>query len=101
MPFTAEQSEKILQALQQKRKRPPWCPSCGEYKWAIVDGLVYFPLAEPPLSPSIAATRSTGRALPSIATVCQQCGYTNFYNVFWLGVADILGMNPGVAYVGS
>lgn len=98
--FTPDQLGKILQALQQKMKRGPWCQSCGEIKWAVVDGLVYFPLSVVPSNPSLAATQGTGQALPSIATVCSTCGHTTFYNVFWLGVAEILGMSPGVVPVG-
>ena len=34
-------------------------------------------------------------AVPCIITTCMNCGFTEFYNVHVLGIADALGIPPG------
>jgi hypothetical protein len=39
-------------------------------------------------------------ALPCIATVCMNCGFTEFYNVHVLGLAEVLGIPKAGSPIG-
>ena len=49
-------------------------------------------MAMPPSAPLSAPFTPTSTALPSVVVICGNCGYTEFYNVHTLGIADVLGI---------
>lgn len=91
MAFTAEQRQRIAQALNTKGLKP--CPSCGKVgTFSIGDSLVRIVLQDDPKTISLG-----GRSYPCVPVLCSYCGYMLFYNVYTLGIAPLLGLEPGSA----
>ncbi len=87
--FTADQQQKIAEALNAKNINP--CPSCGKEKtWSVGPALVLLVLQpNPPLGVSI-----TGQSLPCIPLICTNCGNTMLHNAMTLGLGEVLGLRP-------
>lgn len=88
MPFTNQQTEFITAALNRKAPSAA-CPMCLHPNLTLVDQIVTLQLQPDPNRFKIG-----GSALPCVATVCRECGYTALFNVYVLGVAGELGMSP-------
>jgi hypothetical protein len=86
MPFTDEQYQKIKEALSPKLTLP--CPSCGNRNWSLPIGFVMFPVLPHPTGDIVIG----GQNYPTIPIICNICGNMQFFNVFMLGVADVLGV---------
>src|ERR1039457_2555313 len=114
MPFTLAQQKEILAALVTKAKQA--CVGCGEHHRQLQPDLFLFSsrptlptvltpppstawdaFQPPPKWPMPPPGWAAPSALPCIAVICMNCGFTEFYNVHVLGVAAILGIpGPGV-----
>lgn len=86
MPIENRLLKLILNELDKKitiRK----CESCGEDNWIISD--MYFPLSleEEPTNIIMGGDK---KVAPTILLICENCGYTRFYNLVSLGVIDLL-----------
>ena len=129
MPFDEAQKQKIVSALGAKIKNP--CPTCGLHQRQFFPELMVFSLAvSPPPRRSVLSvpipplgvphpnrtTLTVGDlmasigsnapapgavALPCILVTCMNCGFTEFYNVHVLGIAEGLGVPPGGGPLGT
>jgi hypothetical protein len=90
MPFTPEQMQQLIEILTPKLVEP--CASCGHNNFSIQGDIVMFPLQPRPGMVSLG-----GPSLPCLPVICTICGNTLFYNVFVLGVAQILGISSAAA----
>jgi hypothetical protein len=88
--FTPEQSQEILQKINQKLGGPPTCPMCHHNVWQLSDGIVLLTLQ----SPASGGIQLGGKSLPGVPLICSTCGNTVLLNVFMLGVAEKLGILP-------
>lgn len=88
MPFTAEEREKILEALRQKGV-PEQCPVCKQGKLWVSNYIAFVPVREKHVG--------VGRAeldmvpvgdLPCIVVVCSNCGNTLMFSLSELGLWD-------------
>jgi len=68
MPFTPQQQQRILDALNEKIRRPllpgtpnvPTCPFCGEKAgYTLMESPALVPVAEPPWNPAIEYSNPT------------------------------------------
>jgi hypothetical protein len=112
--FTAEQTQKIIEALNKKLKG--FCPGCSLARTfqLVTDGIVYMPVHAPPAILGIAATLYSNTPttypsaylgfpkgnLPCVALVCTNCGFLQFHNLVALGLGGLIGM-PMVSGVGG
>jgi hypothetical protein len=117
MAFTQSQKDAVGTALVNKVKNP--CPSCGKSMRQFLQDLYMFASAAPPqpvmnrqyysgvagqspgpgqLTPAWGSNSNAywpdpePAALPCICVVCMNCGFTEFYNVHVLGLAETLGL---------
>lgn len=84
-----------------RRSRPViTCSVCGTKDWTLANGFVSLPVTLTEtvqvigsLTPGdelehiVAASSGT---MPCVALVCNKCGHTLFFNVFFLGLQDLL-----------
>jgi hypothetical protein len=80
VPLTLEQSKKITEAIGAKAPNLK-CPACGHLAFGIEQEISYV-LVGPPIA----------RVAPCVMVTCQNCGHVLLFNVFTLGVADMLGI---------
>lgn len=86
MPFTPEQSQKILEAIGEKlRPRTLLCPISGDSNWGVNDRLTMAQLVDLP-------DKRLQQALPLAIMSCKTCGYTMFVNLLLLGLGDEFGI---------
>jgi transcription elongation factor Elf1 len=84
-PFylTQADKEKIINILKKKIDREIACPMCGHPTFSIADGLFNNYLSsDPARSQSIG-----GPSVPTIAIVCEKCGFVSQHA---LGILDLL-----------
>lgn len=89
MAFTWEQQAKLIAAVDAKAN-VKLCPGCGTRSWQLGPGLTFLQISTPgnPLAP--------GGAYPCVVLICRTCGNTQLYNVYILGVEDIVGVGPPI-----
>jgi len=85
MAFTPEQETKLIAAVQAKANRKT-CPGCGTSSWSLGPETVLLQATEPGVPIPL------GRGYPCIALICRLCGNTQLYNVYYLGVGEIVGL---------
>jgi hypothetical protein len=88
MPFTPDQTQRIIATLQEKKVTGN-C-RCGTSQWTLGPDIVLLQALSLPGQAPIAL----GVGLPSVALVCTNCGNTQLYNVFVTGINRVLGMEP-------
>lgn len=72
---------KIIEALENRGARLP-CPRCGNSNFSLIDG--YFNHSfQPQISNNVIIG---GPSIPSIAVVCNRCGFLNYHAVGALGI---------------
>src|SRR4051794_16290317 len=95
--FTSEQTQKIIEALNQKLKG--FCPGCSKHRTfqLMTDGIVYMPVTQPPLG-GLATLYPTNyqlypglpnRNLPCVALICTNCGFLQFHSAVQLGLSAV------------
>ena len=89
MPFTKTQTLQVVATLTRKTKGI--CPMCGSADLAVMSQLanihVYSGL-------NFGLGGGEG-VLPSVVTVCKNCGNVQFFNAHVLGVTKELNLPPG------
>lgn len=90
MAFTPEQKREIIRVFTSKTLANAPCLMCGTNNWILNDGLVFFHLQ----TPQELQLGVRGPALPNLAISCSTCGNTMFFNVFTLGLGNLLGLIP-------
>lgn len=102
MAFTPEVQQRILVALAQKAPRAGTskCAGCNSIKWELLDGFVIDRVVDNPQMASIynytslyrglARFAPPERRLVSVGVICQVCGNTLLFNVFKLGLDDLV-----------
>lgn len=78
--LTTEQKDEIIKKLQTKGM-PKGCPWCGTNTWTIADG--YF---NNTLQGSLQGFVFGGAFIPSIAVVCNNCGFMSQHAIGALGL---------------
>jgi hypothetical protein len=106
MPFSPEQQFKVIETLGQKLRTN--CPGCDQRRRQLMPDLVLFQIHQQPATLQGLAwgNRSTmpppgsyfvSPTLPCVVVICENCGFTEFYNVHRLGIAGVLNVpDPGV-----
>jgi len=90
--FTQQQASAIIKAFTDKTSGRARCPGCGRDSFVLGDGIVYLPLHPTHRTPTAMELLSGETQLPSIPIVCATCGNTQLYNVFSLGLGEVLGL---------
>lgn len=79
--LSAEQKEKIVQALQSRGVNNP-CPRCGSKTFSLIDG--YF---NQPINIDLAGGMVIGGpSIPSVVTACNKCGFLSQHALGALGL---------------
>jgi len=86
--FTPEKKAQIWAAIM-KLRRDLACPVCHQQTWEMPDGFVSLPL----LSNFLVGKTNVG--LPSVAVVCTTCGHTLLFNLFALGLRELVSPDMG------
>jgi hypothetical protein len=83
--------QEILAAVIGKIGQPKPCPLCGQTVWSISDmGYLTFVASERPLENQL-----QGDGFPSVVFICRHCGNTMFFNMYALGLGDLIKrLNP-------
>ena len=74
-----------IQAAIRERAPDAFCPMCRSTSLSLQDGFVTLGLERGARGPIYSTT-----GLPSIALVCDQCGYTLLFNALALSLGDLL-----------
>lgn len=90
MALTQEQQNKLVAVIDSKATRKT-CPGCGESRWQLGPEMVILQAFSP------GSPMQLGVGYPCIALQCRICGNTQLYNVYILGVGDIVGVAPSGA----
>jgi hypothetical protein len=90
--FTPEQTAAIIKAFNEKTQNQARCPGCGRDQFVLGGGVVYLPLFPSHGMPQGLERLGAVTHLPSIPIVCTTCGNTQIYNVFTLGVGEVIGL---------
>ena len=85
MQLTPEQKQIIMSAIDTKMTTQPSCPITGDKKWQLQEQLAYMPTL-----PGVV----NGPLFPNAVLICTTCGYTLLLNLFILGVAEQLDIQP-------
>ena len=83
--LSVEQKKDIQARLEKKWRTPKECPICHENQWALGDHIV-----APPLY-SQGNFVIGGAAYPVAMLICENCGYTYFFNAVVLGMIPASG----------
>ena len=76
-----DKKNKIITLLKERGVSLP-CPRCGNTKFGLIDGYI-----NPSLGKEITAGLIIGGAtLPSVATVCEKCGFVSHHALGALGL---------------
>lgn len=78
--FTEERKKEIIAALESRGAKNP-CPRCGGVNFALIDGYVSHSLQTNMLGMTLGGT-----TIPTIATVCVQCGFVSQHALGVLGL---------------
>jgi len=121
MPFDSTQQAAVIKVLGEKITQP--CPACNLFRRQLMPEMYVFPAFAPVKNPLDAYSDYAGTlrslaefptkkmpppgyarpsehappAMPCVSVICTNCGFTEFYNIHILGVADALKIpKPGV-----
>ena len=87
MSLTSEQQQTIMDAINTKSKGDEFrCPISGDTVWRLEDHLGMLPASGDPTE------GWAGRTFPNAVLTCPTCGYTLTFNLYYLGVAEKLGL---------
>jgi len=79
--MNSQERNKIIQALENHGARLP-CPRCGNNNFSLIDG--YFNHSfQPQISNNVIIG---GPSIPSVAVVCNRCGFLSYHAVGALGI---------------
>jgi hypothetical protein len=78
--WSQEQKERVIEALAKREVRLP-CPRCGSHNFTLLDG--YFKQS---IQAELGKTVLGGPAIPSVVTVCTQCGFISQHALGVLGL---------------
>ncbi len=84
MPWSESQLRTIQQRLSERVGGRSHCAFCGQQPLTLVNGY-----ARVEILPTVRRLPHGGAALPSLAFVCENCGYTHLFNVLKLGLEDL------------
>jgi len=86
LPFSKEQRDQIIDAIETRLDGPPECPLCGGTQWTFVGGgLAFIDLID-----DAEQRYMGGPALPNVALICTDCGHTLFFNIYFLGLGHLV-----------
>lgn len=83
--LTTENKQIILKKLQE-RIGSYQCPICHNNSFTIVDGYLANSLQN-----DFSSMQLGGSFLPSVALVCNKCGFTSMHNAKVLGIEEVKG----------
>lgn len=86
MPAFDSNTRGRIQSALNSRAPNAHCPMCNSTSLALADGLVNLGLA----SSDMVSMLRGGESLPSVALICNQCGYTLLFNVLALDLPELL-----------
>jgi hypothetical protein len=89
MPFTKTQTLQVIAALTRKTKGI--CPMCGGGDLVVISQLANIQVHSG-LNFGFSGVEGV---LPSVVTVCKNCGNVQFFNAHVLGVSKELNLPPG------
>ena len=78
--WSQDRKQRILNALNDRNVRLP-CPRCGSPPFALMDG--YF---MQPVQMDLKGIVMGGPAIPSVVTVCKECGFISQHALGALGL---------------
>ena len=90
MFLSAAQKQVISDALDAKTTGDLACPISGDTRWALENRIAYLQASHPSMGGGW-----DGRTYPNVVVVCPTCGYTMMVNLYYLGVAEEIGLFPG------
>jgi len=88
VPFSPEQTNQVIAAINKVVGSVLTCWSCQHDAWTLADGIISQQLLN--FSDPLGSIRLSGPALPVVALTCTTCGNTAYFNVFVLGLQDML-----------
>ena len=83
--LTTEKKQLIINKLLERISRYQ-CPICHNDSCTIVDGYLANTLQN-----DISSMQLGGSFLPSVAIVCNKCGFTSMHNAKVLGIEEVKG----------
>lgn len=83
MKLNEEQTKKLRKFFDTHLSPPPDCPVCGQKHWAANDRVYE---ARDYLGGGISV--GEGRVMPFILVICQDCGYTMWFNAVAAGILE-------------
>lgn len=88
MPFTTDQTNRVIAAITKVVGATLKCWACQHDMWTLADGIISQQLLN--FNDPLGSIRLSGPALPVVALTCVTCGNTAYFNVFVLGLQDML-----------
>ena len=82
--FDSATRRRIRSAIVERAPQA-YCPMCQSTTLSLADGFVTLSLDRVPTSFAFSET-----GLPSVALICNQCGYTLLFNAMALGLEDLV-----------
>jgi hypothetical protein len=76
----SEFQQRAVEALKEHGADKP-CPRCGNASFALANGIF-----APIIHPDVDHVGLTGKVIPVIAVICQQCGFVNQHALGPLGL---------------
>lgn len=83
--LTTEEKQLIINKLLERISRYQ-CPICHNDSFTIVDGYLANTLQN-----DFSSIQLGGSFLPSVALVCNKCGFTSMHNAKVLGIEEVKG----------
>ena len=83
--LTTEKKQLIINKLLERISRYQ-CPICHNGSFTIVDGYLANTLQN-----DFSSMQLGGSFLPSVALVCNKCGFTSMHNAKVLGIEEVKG----------
>ena len=92
LALTVEDRQKILDAINTKASgREFLCPVTNDANWDIQAHYGLLLAADRPVDPF---PRGEYNTFPNAVLLCKSCGYSLMFNLFTLGLAEELGIQP-------
>ena len=79
--MTPEDLAKAKEWIADKRDTPA-CPVCRSDRWSIEDSMTACPVYKYPVGTSF------GPIYPFVLAICENCGYTEFFNAVSMGFQE-------------
>jgi ribosomal protein S27AE len=83
--MTAEQARQVVEALNTRRATRA-CPRCGNPHFTLLEGFFNQPVSGDLSAASGALAFSRGPTVPSVVTVCTNCGFLSQHALGVLGL---------------